>query len=43
MFILLQLTPPLGGGVGPNFNLTANVGVVVPSTATATSTATVYH
>ena len=36
MFILLQLTPPLGTGVGPNFNLTADVGVVVPSTATAT-------
>lgn len=36
MYILLQLSPPLGAGVGPNFNLTADVGVVVPSTATAT-------
>lgn len=36
MYILLQLTPPLGAGVGPNFNLVADVGVVVPSTATAT-------
>lgn len=36
MYILLQLNSPLGAGVGPNFNLTANVGVVVPSTATAT-------
>jgi len=36
MNVLVQLNPPLGAGVGPNFNLTANVGTVVPSTATAT-------
>lgn len=35
MNVLIQLNSPLGAGVGPNFNLTANVGIVVPSTATA--------
>lgn len=35
MNVLVQLNPPLGAGVGPNFNLTANVGTVIPSTATA--------
>ena len=35
MNVLVQLNSPLGVGVGPNFNLTANVGTVTPSTATA--------
>ena len=32
--ILLTLGTPLGATLGPDFNLTANVGVVTPSTAT---------
>jgi len=34
--ITLTLGPGLGDGLGPNFNLTANVGSVTPSTATKT-------
>jgi hypothetical protein len=32
--ITLTLGTPLGGNLGPNFNITANYGVVTPSTAT---------
>ena len=34
--ITLTLGPGLGSNLGPNFNLTANSGVVTPSTATRT-------
>lgn len=36
MNVLVQLNSPLSPNVGPNFSLTANVGLVVPATATAT-------
>jgi hypothetical protein len=36
MYLLVQLNSPLSPNVGPNFSLTANVGTVVPATATAT-------
>ena len=36
MNILLTLNSGLGADLGPNFNLTANTGLVTPSTATKT-------
>jgi hypothetical protein len=36
MNVILTLNAGLGADLGPNFNLTANVGSVVPSTATKT-------
>jgi hypothetical protein len=40
MNITLTLTAGLGADLGPNFNLTANVGSVTPSTATKTELTT---
>lgn len=37
MQVFLQLNSPLGPNLGPNFNLTADVGLVSPSTANAAS------
>lgn len=37
MNVTLRLNSGLGADLGPNFNLTANVGTVTPSTATLTS------
>jgi hypothetical protein len=34
MFVTITLSSPLGANLGPNFNLTADVGSVTPSTAT---------
>jgi hypothetical protein len=36
MFVTITLSSPLGANLGPNFNLTADVGVVTPNTATKT-------
>ena len=36
MFVTITLSSPLGVNLGPNFNLTADVGVVTPNTATRT-------
>ncbi len=36
MFVTITLSSPLGANLGPNFNLTADVGVVTPNTATRT-------
>lgn len=36
MNVIITLNAGLGGDLGPNFNLTANVGVVTPDTATLT-------
>ena len=36
MNVLITLNAGLGADLGPNFNLTTNVGTVTPSTATKT-------
>lgn len=35
MFVFVKLEDPIGSSMGPNFELVANVGTVVPNTFTA--------